>query len=161
MVDNQKKKDLTTNSPYWPTQRASYEQGDYILIRNSINRWQLGLTAVSLLSICHHTLVSQVGSFRAVWASAPLKWQRRWRGTNTQTRHCWHWTRKPLYLPCCYSTVHWGWNSMNNICLSVHVEGVGLWCTGGYQIKGQGWTIWCNPQSDRGTPLILHTEKRL
>lgn len=28
---------------------------------------------------------SQVGSFRAVFASAPLKWQQRWRGTNTQS----------------------------------------------------------------------------
>lgn len=74
--------------------------------------------------------MSQVGSFRALWASAPLKWQLRWRGTNTKRRHRWQRTRKPLYLPCCHSMVHWGWNSMNNVCLAVHVENLQCTCDG-------------------------------
>lgn len=69
-------------------------------------------------SCCPRAIIhmSQVGSFRALWASAPLKWQLRWRGTNTKRRHRWQRTRKPLYLPCCHSMVHWGWNSMWRIC---------------------------------------------
>lgn len=49
---------------------------------------------------------------------ALFKWQQRWRGTDAQTRRLWQRPRKPLYLPCCYSTVRRGWNSMNNACFS-------------------------------------------
>lgn len=76
----------------------------------------------------------------------PLKWQRRWRGTNAPTRHCWQATRKPLYLPCCYSTVHWGWNGMNNVvyqCMwRVEVSGAQVDITS----RDRELTTWCKQQ---------------
>lgn len=102
---------------HWPTLRATCRQGDYTLIMSSISRWQSAPTTVSLLSVCHHqTLISQVGSFEAMCSWAPLK------GTADVTReglwmhHHWQWTRKPLYVPCCYSTAHWGWSCASPAC---------------------------------------------
>lgn len=112
---------------HWPTLRAPCQWGDYTLIMSSISRWQPTLTAASLLSVRrHHTLVSQVGSFGELCSRAPLKGTADVTEEGCWMRHCWHRTRKPLYLPCCYSTVHWGRSCVSPVCFTGHLQGKGL-----------------------------------